>query len=401
MQPAAGPVLAADQDFAVAAAALVIAAHPQVFRALGRLLARGDNRVIVLAGNHDADLLWPKVQLAVARAIGPPDAGRLIFVSTPAYQHGGVHVEHGHAYDAANMFPTGAAPFGRDRDGRCRLQSSWGEIFVNRFYTESERELPFIDNLYPESAAVLWALRDNRRPERDLAAALRFLDLVRSAETRELDRNAAAAVLQSVFGTPGARDRGPESVGEVIDHISDRLAGGDAGAAALVGALWRLRSDPALAGLWRAIVRAAAALPDVGAAFAALRAVNPDALAHLRERAFGDSMETAAERITAADPAVRVVVFGHTHQPGGLVEALPSRGGPRWYANSGSWISAASVADLRRRGVTWDQLSLADRAMFPSKTTAVIIEYQGGAPRRPLLWNTPPGYGAASAPPPK
>ena len=56
----------------------------------------------------------------------------------------------------------------RDREGRCRLQSSWGEVFVDQFYTSIEKKVPFIDNLYPQSAAMLWAVRDNPDPQRDL-----------------------------------------------------------------------------------------------------------------------------------------------------------------------------------------------------------------------------------------
>ena len=115
---ATGVTLAEDQAFGVQAVEIVIAAHPTVFRDLGRFLARGDRRVIIIPGNHDADLLWPKVQLAIARAIAPADPSSLLFVDGAAYEHGGVHVEHGHAFDAANQFATGYAPVGRDRDGR-------------------------------------------------------------------------------------------------------------------------------------------------------------------------------------------------------------------------------------------------------------------------------------------
>ncbi|HUJ61267.1 MAG TPA: hypothetical protein VLX92_22340 [Kofleriaceae bacterium] len=385
VQPPAGTMLAEDQQFGTTAVALVIAAHPTVFRDLGRLLDSGDHRVIILAGNHDADLLWPKVQLAIARAIAPRDPSRLIFVEGAAYEHAGVHVEHGHAYDAANHFATGYAPFGRDRDGRCRLQASWGEVFVDQFYTDTERQIPFIDNLYPESAAVLWALHDDpQHGERGLAAAIRFLELLRSAETGKLNKDAAEAVLQSVFGTPGEGDDGPSSVHEVIDHLTEQVAGGDTSAASIVAALWRLRTDPDLAGLWDGIVRAAGALPDVGAALDELRAIDPSALGRLRDRAFGDVQETAAARLLAANPALHVIVFGHTHDVGGRAVAV--RGG--YFANSGSWISVASVAELKARGVTWDKLSLADRTMFPSKDTAVIIEYgPDGQPEPPVVHN--------------
>jgi UDP-2,3-diacylglucosamine pyrophosphatase LpxH len=393
-QPATGPVLAADQSFAVTAIGLVLAAHRSVFTDLAKLLDGGDHRVIIIAGNHDADLLWPKVQLAIARTIKPRDPSRLIFAPGPSYEHGGVHIEHGHAYDAANRFSTGQAPFGRDRDGRCRLQSSWGEVFVDQFYTEVERKVPFIDNLYPQSAAILWAMRDNPDPQRDAGAVIRFVDLLRVAEGGDFNRNAAAALLQSTLGTPGARDRGPESVTEVAEHVANRMANGDVTAHAMTDALLRFRFDPELAGLWTALARAAKALPDVRAAGAALRAIDPQAPAHLRDELFGDPLSTAAARLLGGDRKITVVVFGHTHAVGGSVERISARQRSGWYANTGSWISAASVAELRARGVGWDQLTLADRTLFPARNAAVTITYAGGVPQKPVVISAPPAPAA-------
>lgn len=384
-QPA-GAVLGSDQAFAVAAIELVIAAHPDVFRALGRLLDSGDHRVIVIAGNHDADLLWPKVQLAIARAVAARDPARLVFVQSAAYEHAGTYVAHGHAYDAANRFPTGHAPFGRDRDGRCRLQTSWGEVFVDRFYTETERQIPFIDNLYPESAAILWTLRDNPDTARDLGAAVRALDMLRAAQGRGLNRDAVGAVLQGVLGVPGARGGGPGSAGEVLDHVTDRLTRGDRSAESLVTAVMQLAHDPDLAQLRGGLVAAAGALPDVPAALRALGGVDPGALGKLRATLFGDPLETAARAILESRD-VDVVVLGHTHSVGGFVKQIASRDHAGHYANTGSWISVASVPELRAHGIGWDRLSLADRATFPSKMTAVIVAYEDGDPRAPVVQN--------------
>jgi UDP-2,3-diacylglucosamine pyrophosphatase LpxH len=384
-QPATGPALASDQKFAVAAIQLVVAAHPSVFADLRKLLDRGDHRVIIIAGNHDADLLWPKVQLAIARAINPRDPARLIFTRGPGYEHGGVHVEHGNAFDAANRFSTGHAPFGRDRDGTCRVQSSWGEVFVDQFYTDVERKVPFIDNLYPQSAAILWAMRDNPDPQRDVGAVVKFIDLLRVAESRELNRNAVAALLQGALGTPGSHDQGPESVSEVVEHMADRLARGDVTAGAITDALMRFRFDPELAGLWTALAGAAKALPDMRAAAKELRAIDPDAAAHLQDEVFGDPLSTAAARLLGGERGISVVILGHTHTPGGSVERIRAHKRMGWYANSGSWISAASVAELRARGVGWDRLTLADRTLFPAKNVALTIEYAEGAPQKPVV----------------
>src|SRR5437763_9862391 len=398
-QPVTGPVLASDQGFAIAGIQLVLAAHPSVFADLGKLLDRGDHRVIIIAGNHDADLLWPKVQLAIARAIKPRDPARLIFAAGPGYEHGGVHVEHGHAFDAANRFSTGHAPFGRDRDGTCRVQSSWGEVFVDQFYTDVERKVPFIDNLYPQSAAILWAMRDNPDPQRDVGAVIKFIDLLRVAEGREFNRSAVAALLQETLGTPGSHDQGPESVTEVAEHVADRLARGDVSAGGITDALMRFRFDPQLAGLWKALAGAAKALPDARAAAKELRTIDPEAAAHVQDEMFGDALSTAAARLLGGDRAISVVVLGHTHTPGGSVERIRARKRMGWYANSGSWIAAASVAELRARGVGWDHLTLADRTMFPAKNVAVTVEYAGGVPQKPIVVNQQ-GDDAGRAPAP-
>jgi UDP-2,3-diacylglucosamine pyrophosphatase LpxH len=383
-QPVKGPVLGADQKFSVAAVEMAIAAHRRVFTDLARLLDGGDHRVIIIAGNHDADLLWPKVQLAIARAIGLRDPARLIFTPGPTYEHGGVHVEHGHAYDAANSFATDHTPFGRDREGICRLQSSWGEVFVDQFYTDVERKVPFIDNLYPQSAAILWAMRDNPDPQRDAGAVVRFVELLRFAEGREFNRNAATSLLQGLLGTPGARGRGPESAGEVVEHLANRLVNGDASARSITDLLMRLRFDPQLAGLWDTLSRAGKAGTMAGA-LTEVRNVEPDTLAHLRDELFGDPLHTAATRLVGAGRGIRMVVFGHTHDVGGGVQRIQARERTGWYANTGSWISAASVAELRERGVSWEQLSLADRQMFPAKNVAVVIDYVEGNPQKPVL----------------
>lgn len=355
-QPPAGPVLGADQAFAEAAIDLVIRAHPEVFRAIGRFVDSGDHRVIIIPGNHDADLLWPKVQLAIARATNARDPSRLVFLDAVSYVHGGVYIAHGHELDAANRFATQHAPFGRDATGGCRLQSNWGEVFVDLFYTETERQVPFIDNLYPENAAVLWTVRDNSDLARDLGAAVRAIDMLRAAQSRELNRDALGHVLQGAFGVTG--ERGPESPSDVLGHVAERLSRGDVAIEKLVDVAMEMVANP----------RARTDLANIE---------------KLQQLLFGDSMENAAKDMFE-EYEVDTVVLGHTHSVGGFVKNLRGYG---YYANTGSWISVASVADLRAKGISFDRLSVADRTMFPSKLTAIVIEYVEGDPQPPIVRN--------------
>lgn len=348
-----GPVLGADQAFAETAIDLVIRAHRDVFRAIGNFVDSGDHRVIIIAGNHDADLLWPKVQLAIARATGARDFSRIVFLDAVAYVHGGVYVAHGHALDAANRFATQHAPFGRDATGRCRLQSNWGEVFVDLFYTETERQVPFIDNLYPENAAVLWTVRDNPDLARDIGAAMRAIDMLRAAQGRGLNRDALGHVLQGALGVTG--ERGPESPSDVLAHVADRLSRGDHAIEKLVDIVMEMVTNPS-------------ARTDLAN------------IERLQKILFGDSMENTAEELFERYD-VDAVVLGHTHSVGGFSKRL--RDG--YYANTGSWISVASLAELRAKGITFDQLAVADRTMFPSKMTAVVIEYNDGEPAAPVV----------------
>ena len=160
--------------------------------------------------------------------------------------------------------------------------------------------------------------------------------------------------------------------------------------ARLTDALLRLRLDPELAGLWSGLARAAALLPDFQAASRELRAIDPQGPLHLHDALFGDPLSTAAARLLGGAGDIKVVVLGHTHTVGGAVEPIGAGKRSGWYANSGSWISAASVAELRARGIGWDRLTLADRTMFPAKNLAVTIEYAGGAPGKPTLITTLP-----------
>jgi 2',3'-cyclic-nucleotide 2'-phosphodiesterase (5'-nucleotidase family) len=136
------------------------------------------------------------------------------------------------------------------------------------------------------------------------------------------------------------------------------------------------------------VVNAVRVLPDVRAALRELQRTDLAALGRLRETLFGESMETAAKRLLSQNPGLAVIVFGHTHTLGGALVPINKLG---YYANTGSWLSVASVKELRARGIRWDQLSVVDRTQFPQRSTAIVIEYEDRRPLKPILENASPG----------
>ncbi|HEU4539002.1 MAG TPA: metallophosphoesterase, partial [Polyangiaceae bacterium] len=89
-------------DHTLAKLRLVAEHHAEVFGALARFCAAG-NDLVVVRGNHDVDLHWEPVQRAFRQIVAShaPGAGeRVEFAEWFYYEEGAVFVEHGHQYDA-------------------------------------------------------------------------------------------------------------------------------------------------------------------------------------------------------------------------------------------------------------------------------------------------------------
>ena len=154
--------------------------HPKVFTDLAAFGRIGNNRVILIPGNHDVDIQWPGVQSRIAGAIGLPLNQKLIF-AIPCLEVDGIHIEHGHQRDVANRFPHPAAPFTTAAAVK-RLETNWGTTFMSRFYNKLEEARPFIDNLYPEVSTAVWAFE---KEPRELHTAALFTSCGNAGPGRE------------------------------------------------------------------------------------------------------------------------------------------------------------------------------------------------------------------------
>ena len=364
-----GPVLATDQRGSLAGLDVVLAAHARVFEELAVFLAAGDHRLVIIVGNHDGDLAWPRVQLAIAKALGQRDLSRLTFAPR-AYRDSGVHVAHGHLLDAANR--AGSAVL--DEQGRCRLAASWGQVFVAKFLGDLEKQFPFVDNLYPESSALLWGVSGEPDVTEPLIAGYRFLDMLLSEQSGALNLDALRAAVLAFFGKPDAPSKKGESGWAAV---WDSTPGSDV----FWSALTLLATDAEFAPLRDSLVAAAAAMPDIDTASSVLAQADLSLLSALKERVTRDPMAVAAAEIIAANADVSVVVLAHTHVPGGSVTAI--EGGH--YANSGAWTPIGEIAALKKRGIRWPDLSLAKPDQFPRRLPAIVIDYQDSSPRPPHI----------------
>jgi UDP-2,3-diacylglucosamine pyrophosphatase LpxH len=178
----------------------VIAAHPQELAAVKAFSQKGENRVYIIPGNHDAALLVPEIWKPVAEALGA-DSGRVTLVEsgTWASPDGKIVAEHGHQIGSDinryEKWPEVTVV----RGGQTFLVKSWGEHFVQSLFNDEERNAPIIDNLIPESAGARYRIAA-KGTWQSAEEMIRFLAFD-TFETAMIDRKASVSIpVQAMSG---------------------------------------------------------------------------------------------------------------------------------------------------------------------------------------------------------
>lgn len=149
-------------DEAVTIAEMIARAHTQELNVLAEFAERGDNRVHLIPGNHDAALLLDPVWQTFAKPLRA-DKGRVLRVPSGIWTSadGIVVVEHGHQIGAdVNRYEAWPDPPVRSERDKTYVVRPWGERFVQLLFNEQEAQYPIIDNLSPETAGVRYRMAD-------------------------------------------------------------------------------------------------------------------------------------------------------------------------------------------------------------------------------------------------
>lgn len=156
----------------------VLKAHKTEMKALGEFAESRENRLIIIPGNHDAALLFPKVREEALREIG---AGAKVSFAANGYWLSDdklVYLEHGHqiGHDL-NKWKQWPSPFLEGRGGKRFLQCPWGEKFVQDYYNRFETEFPVIDNISKRSEGIyyIWKAEGTPQTVKDAGSLLKFI----------------------------------------------------------------------------------------------------------------------------------------------------------------------------------------------------------------------------------
>ena len=347
---------------------VAIKQHRKTFLDLSEFTWFRGNRLIIVPGNHDVDLLWPRVRDRLQQQFGLP-LGQKLFFTNACYESDGVYVEHGHQYDAANRFRNANAPFATDDNSTRRLETNWGSVFMSRFYNRVELEQPFIDNLAPETAAIVFALQN------EFKFSIKHIGRLAVMLFRDQKALAQFNMITQELGTEEPPKKVPE---KTLDNLLKLYEG----------------ADPELAKILRATVQTEETRQE---AENAMKEITPEEWARLQAgfkkvgptEVLGNKLRgidpylQAARQIVVKKPSVNIVVMAHTHELDGEVVFLDKLGlTNRWYVNTGCWQKVLNVQTARARGKQWNQLNL-DDPIFQLRFSYVIVNYDGDKPMRP------------------
>ncbi len=141
--------LEVEEPAAVQKFQMILEGHPVSFDALSEFLKRG-KRIVFRWGNHDAAVLWPKVQELLRKRLNPPKGDQIEFQQKP-YIFDRICVDHGHQYEFLNQFDESKIFMERKtKQGIKMIQNlPFGSFFVLGFLNRIKLRRSFINQVQP------------------------------------------------------------------------------------------------------------------------------------------------------------------------------------------------------------------------------------------------------------
>jgi UDP-2,3-diacylglucosamine pyrophosphatase LpxH len=325
------------------------ASHPQLLLSLARFIAEG-NRIVVLRGNHDAEMVWPEVQAHFRRLLAehhPADvsymamkeavAQRLHFAPWFWYVPQVLYVEHGCQYDPFCSFEYFLNPVVPAHP--TRIENSISDLSIRYFANQLKLlDAMAVENIRSASEYFGWVLHGKLTfiPQalRLYAGMVRRILAKSGRPDREADRRVRAeherrlAEADERLNLPPGSTAAVDALHATPVMRSVSLAGRFLGIDLLaIGACLLLLTGYALALLaWRAVVPLIAVCGAIGTV---LLFVGARRARHILDY---ENLRRIADRL-AQRFNVPYVILGHSHQAG---QWPLSNGGT--YFNVGTWV---------------------------------------------------------------
>lgn len=138
----------------------VVEGHPLVFKALSLFISKPNRGIVYIIGNHDFDIAFEIVQNFLMDVIGEGkhrDKIKFITDKDTYKLQGGIHVCHGHQFEAMNRIDYTNLKV-KNKNNEDILNLPWGATFVLKVLAPLKEERPIIDLVKPLSQFIFYGL---------------------------------------------------------------------------------------------------------------------------------------------------------------------------------------------------------------------------------------------------
>ena len=140
------------EDITVEKVKTIVSGHPKFFAALKKFAENPKNKITYVVGNHDQGMLWAKAREYLESVVG----AKILFKNI-VYYFDGVHIEHGHMYEAANRIDPKKF-FIKKNLPEPILNLPFGSHFFIDFVLRLKFENPHVDKVRPFGLFVRWGV---------------------------------------------------------------------------------------------------------------------------------------------------------------------------------------------------------------------------------------------------
>lgn len=139
------------EDAAVAKFEMILAAHGEVVDALKGFVSAKRKKLVYIIGNHDAEMIFPKVKEMFFALFDEDVRDRVELVANKAGEyspHPGVVIQHGHDYEIAHQFSPEDSLV-KSASGKLYFIPPWGSYYVTRVINKFKEQRPHINAVRP------------------------------------------------------------------------------------------------------------------------------------------------------------------------------------------------------------------------------------------------------------
>lgn len=139
------------EEAAVAKFEMILKAHEEVVEALKTFVSAKKKRLVYIIGNHDAEMIFPKVKDMFFNLFDEDVRERVELVANKAGEyspHPGIVVQHGHDYEIAHQF-TPEEALVRSAEDKLYFIPPWGSYYVTRVINKFKEQRPYINAVRP------------------------------------------------------------------------------------------------------------------------------------------------------------------------------------------------------------------------------------------------------------